>query len=337
SNNLNLPEGLQWSCQLLHQRTSAFSQDESLILPYDARLLLSPRPCSTFHQPCIVSPPPLSPTGYSDLPSDHEEMFYFDLDERQEIAQKKLRRKRDDERYLRVKLREEEDRQREAELKLSRIPPPEQINLMSRTLQALKSSPAPSLLEIRILTNHGSDPRFSSFLRKDGKWWDYWESMKSGESETQDIKELPSRPAPQPVGRSSNGLCRLADYGDSSDDGHESGSDKSHTANSSYEQEHIKGRNNLENDAHENSLPGPSNSDSFHPSGMGESSPQVNFSQRRDQQDLVNSELEALHVLLDDHQTTKVEPAEQLKRQERARQWAERRRKLASGVCPPET
>jgi hypothetical protein len=58
---------------------------------YDARLLLSPpRASSTLSNldPQITTPPHLSPTGYSDLPSDHEEMFYFEPHERLEIAQK---------------------------------------------------------------------------------------------------------------------------------------------------------------------------------------------------------------------------------------------------------
>lgn len=166
-------------------------------------------------------------------------MFYFEPTERQEIAKKKWRRKIDDERRARIKLREEEDKQLEEELRLSRIPPPEQIDLMKKTLQALNTSPSPSLLEIRILTNHGHDPRFSSFLKKDGKWAIYWESMKSDDSQL--APESGSQIGKASVNRDEpsnpNGLTGgLVDYDDSSDENesdHNSNSDKLITDNPS--------------------------------------------------------------------------------------------------------
>lgn len=53
---------------------------------------------------------------------------------------------------------------------------------MKKTQTALSSSDNPSLLEMRILANHGSDPRFS-FLRKGKaqKWKSEWEKIKRGE------------------------------------------------------------------------------------------------------------------------------------------------------------
>ncbi|POW05409.1 hypothetical protein PSHT_10765 [Puccinia striiformis] len=202
---------------------------------YDARLLLSPPSShSTLSnlQPQITSPPPLSPTGYSDLPSDHEEMFYFEPEERHEIAQKKLRRKRDDERSVRIKLREEEDRySKDVRLFVDQVwthtdeyhmyytnkkdPTDGTSYVNETTLEALKTSPSPSLLEIRILANHGNDPRFSSF----------YEEKESGEI----IGNLSSSTTPsnQPVQKRSSSsvipsatvaTCGLVDYGDSSDE-----------------------------------------------------------------------------------------------------------------------
>lgn len=50
------------------------------------------------------------------------------------------------------------------------------MNKLSATLQAAQD---PALLEMRILANHGSDPRFS-FLRKGGKWREEWETIRKG-------------------------------------------------------------------------------------------------------------------------------------------------------------
>jgi hypothetical protein len=56
---------------------------------------------------------------------------------------------------------------------------------LDKTLQAAQE---PTLLEMRILANHGSDPRFS-FLRKDGQWREEWEQIRregrEAESEAQ--------------------------------------------------------------------------------------------------------------------------------------------------------
>lgn len=47
-----------------------------------------------------------------------------------------------------------------------------------RKLSATLSVAAdPSLLEIRILANHGNDPRFG-FLRRGGKWREVWEAIR---------------------------------------------------------------------------------------------------------------------------------------------------------------
>ncbi|KNF00553.1 hypothetical protein PSTG_06246 [Puccinia striiformis f. sp. tritici PST-78] len=285
---------------------------------YDARLLLSPPSShSTLSnlQPQITSPPPLSPTGYSDLPSDHEEMFYFEPEERHEIAQKKLRRKRDDERSVRIKLREEEDRIREEQLRLSKIPPTEQVTLMKRTLEALKTSPSPSLLEIRILANHGNDPRFSSFLRREGKWRDYWESIKSAP----DLSSSSTTPSNQPVQKRSSSsvipsatvaTCGLVDYGDSSDE--DESVDRRSSVKDQEESQTVSkdGLNIIHEDKDEQTA------------------------ERIDTTNAVDNLLESDSTITIMN-TDKVDPIERSNRQQRAKLWAEKRKKSNPVIIHP--
>lgn len=90
--------------------------------------------------------------------------------------------------------------------------------MMQKLHLTLLASPSPSLLEIRILANHGADPRFS-FLRKGGKWREIWEKIRvvpkvevppkgeeqsslvaayGSDSETDDDDEAPER-VPEPA------------------------------------------------------------------------------------------------------------------------------------------
>jgi hypothetical protein len=50
---------------------------------------------------------------------------------------------------------------------------------MRHTLKSLTSSPNPQILELRIMTHHASDPRFS-FLKTNGRYSAYWQSLKGG-------------------------------------------------------------------------------------------------------------------------------------------------------------
>lgn len=56
---------------------------------------------------------------------------------------------------------------------------------MSHTATSLLSSPNPSLLELRILANHASDPRFE-FLR--GRYKTTWERLKAEARRESDVK-----------------------------------------------------------------------------------------------------------------------------------------------------
>lgn len=93
---------------------------------------------------------------------------------------------------------------------------------MKRTLNALRSSPSPSLLEIRILTNHGNDIRFSSFLKRDGQYRSYWEHMNSSEASPPSAAEEEADQQKQQADHQSSSLEGLiAHYGDSSSEENE--------------------------------------------------------------------------------------------------------------------
>jgi hypothetical protein len=77
-----------------------------------------------------------------------------------------------------------------------------QKDFMRRTASHIQSSANPGQLEMRILANHGSDPRFA-FLR--GRWKDTWNKIK------QDVSSKESDTA---VGRGS-AMGALAGYEDS--------------------------------------------------------------------------------------------------------------------------
>lgn len=80
---------------------------------YDALNLLDALPP---HTPRSRSPSPALSVGFSDLPSDSEEMFYFDPTTREEIGREKKRRKLEDGREERLRLiREREEDERRAD------------------------------------------------------------------------------------------------------------------------------------------------------------------------------------------------------------------------------
>jgi hypothetical protein len=77
---------------------------------------------------------------------------------------------------------------------------------MQRTAAHVLSSPNPTQLEMRILANHGNDPRFA-FLR--GRWKRVWEATR--------LANAPKKPE-VPVKAGGSGLGALAGYGDSGDE-----------------------------------------------------------------------------------------------------------------------
>lgn len=178
--------------------------------------------------------PSISASGWSELPSDTEDTFFFSSDEAQEFQRDKKRRRLEQLREQHLAAREaarspspptqeepvvwEEDEEVRCgfpplDLSFADFPfhpllqPAANIlALMKHTAKSLRSSPNPQVLTLRILTNHSSDPRFA-FLR--GRYKREWERM------------LDPPPAPVPLKKEElpkgvTGL--LGGYGSDSDD-----------------------------------------------------------------------------------------------------------------------
>jgi len=80
--------------------------------------------------------------------------------------------------------------------------------MMKKLHSTLSSAQNPSLLEMRILTNHSNDPKFQ-FLKKGGKWRDVWERIRRGEK-----VQLSKKDEEVKSGRL-GGLAGLGGYGSS--------------------------------------------------------------------------------------------------------------------------
>lgn len=101
-------------------------------------------------------------------------------------------------------------------------PDEQQYQLMQRTAKALTQSDNRPLLEMKILANHGSDPRFA-FLRS-GKaqlWSDVWQALKDPQSHLFSYQQMrshlenPKQSAPPAPSKPSSSL--LVNYDTSSD------------------------------------------------------------------------------------------------------------------------
>ena len=220
---------------------------------YDARLLLESLPDSS--PPPAHAARPSSPGGWSDLPSDSEDTFFFSAEEVEDYRREKRRRVMDRDREARLRaIRAEEGddagerdpredwggSDEEARLHshshapaliyfhltaIARIntpytniqPDDAEHELMRRTAAHILVSPNPAQLEMRILANHGADPRFA-FLR--GRWSRAWRLTK-GKARLE-MEAEKKRKAEDAKAQSDAGIGGLAGYGDSdeeSDDG----------------------------------------------------------------------------------------------------------------------
>ncbi|KAJ7641526.1 hypothetical protein FB45DRAFT_358980 [Roridomyces roridus] len=216
---------IQWNPRNLHEPAAFPSDEDDDFAPppqtvaqssfwvdrYDARLLLDALPESTAPQ---SSPP--SPSGWSDLPSDSEDTFFFSPDEAEDYRQEKRRRVMDRAREERLKARREEDGEPEEAPEdvwggSDEEPDEAQTELMKRTAKSIVATANPAQLEMRILANYGGDKRFA-FLR--GRWKAAWIASKR-EAE----KELQEEEAKR--ADTAGGLGTLADYGDSDEEGSE--------------------------------------------------------------------------------------------------------------------
>ncbi|CAE6466093.1 unnamed protein product [Rhizoctonia solani] len=185
---------------------------------FDARLLLESleniaTPSSI--QPIAQIDPPAD-VGWDDLPSDAEDTFFLTPKEVDEYRHDKRRKLLEKEREDRLRALAEED-----QVNGRGGEPPEalwggsdeepddvQANLMQRTAAHIRASPNPTQLEMRILANHGADPRFA-FLR--GRWKRAWVQMRQEQA----------RPTNSETTRSMIG--GLTAYASDSDSGQKSG------------------------------------------------------------------------------------------------------------------
>lgn len=184
---------------------------------------------------------PGSPSGWSDLPSDAEDTFFFTPDEIEDYRREKRRRLIDDGRAARLRaLRAEADSDSEPAdpreewggsdeearhlsfplilwyhaLTLARQPDESQRELMQRTAAHVLASPNPAQLELRILANHGADARFA-FLR--GRWARAWRLAKA-KRHVELAEERERARAEEDAKKGAAGIGALAGYGDSDDD-----------------------------------------------------------------------------------------------------------------------
>ncbi|KAG6833343.1 hypothetical protein H0H87_008519 [Tephrocybe sp. NHM501043] len=180
---------------------------------YDVRLLLDTLP--PLHPSETIQAAPDSPGGWSDLPSDSEDVFFLSPEEVEDYRRDKKRRHIEHVREERLKARRAEDGELSAEEEdvwggSDEEPDDAQRDLMQRTATHLMSSPNSTQLEARILANHGSDARFA-FLR--GRWSNTWKLAK-GKAKMAKAKEEQEK-------QSASGLGVLAGYGDSDADSEE--------------------------------------------------------------------------------------------------------------------
>jgi hypothetical protein len=103
-------------------------------------------------------------------------------------------------------------------------PPAQTLALMTHTLTSLLSASNPQILELRILTLHHSDERFS-FLKTGGRYRKAWERLKRDEGVGTEVEA--KKPAGSGSGSRGSGLGGLMGaYADSdSDDDEESAKD----------------------------------------------------------------------------------------------------------------
>ncbi|KAA1133092.1 hypothetical protein PGTUg99_013203 [Puccinia graminis f. sp. tritici] len=227
---------------------------------------------------------------------------------------------------------------------------------MKRTLDALKGSPSPSLLEIRILTNHGNDPRFSSFLRRDGKWRAYWEAMKAGPDPSDSAAPTtssssstqPSDPqgssTPHPTSNPALAAGGLVDYDDSSDENENDDLVSSKPLNLEETEppadNNPSSSTNRASEADEKDNPIEPRSETNNDSERTpESEVQAPLQTTRPTLPIDNDDGEEEAILLEQLQPSTlldpiptpktVDPIERLNRQQRAKLWAQNRKKSA--------
>ncbi|KAF9507613.1 hypothetical protein BS47DRAFT_1398470 [Hydnum rufescens UP504] len=145
---------------------------------FDARLLY---PSASRDSPSVsASVSPVAHVGWEDLPSDAEDTFFLSPLEIENLRIEQRRRdmERNREERMRMISSQEQEPRSEADAwgGSDEEPDSTQITLMRRTALQFQASPNSTRLEMRILANYGSDPRFA-FLR--GRWKRAWDRTKA--------------------------------------------------------------------------------------------------------------------------------------------------------------
>ncbi|KAG8895860.1 hypothetical protein FRB99_000312 [Tulasnella sp. 403] len=145
---------------------------------------------------------------WDDLPSDAEDVFFLSPSEISAYRRDKRLRLMEQQRQERLRSLQDEENVRGVQEcegasgdnaitgldtwgDSDEEPDEPQLLLMTRTATHIRNSPNRTLLEMRILANHGADPRFA-FLK--GRWKKRWSSLLSEESSKPptDERKLPA-------------------------------------------------------------------------------------------------------------------------------------------------
>ncbi|KAK0506188.1 hypothetical protein EDD18DRAFT_1455545 [Armillaria luteobubalina] len=176
---------------------------------YDARLLLYDIDVERAGHSVL----PESPGGWSDLPSDTEDTFFFSPEEADDYHREKKRRLNDEVREERLRARLAEDGRRinngegaTRRYGLLLIKPEDSVReVMRRTAQLILSAANPTQMEMKVLVDFGDKQPAFAFMK--GRWSRAWKTVKAT-TRLQLAEEKMQRNA-------SAGLGGLADYGDS--------------------------------------------------------------------------------------------------------------------------
>ncbi|KAG6372520.1 hypothetical protein JVT61DRAFT_7626 [Boletus reticuloceps] len=194
--------------------TEQLNQPALWVDRFDVRLLLDHSPGFPSEN---IQVRPISPSGWSDLPSDSEDTFFFSPDELEDYRRDKRRKLLDrgrEERLRALETIDDQERDTDPWEGSDEEPDEAQRELIRRTASHIISSPNPAQLEMRILANYGTDKRFA-FLR--GRWSRVWRTEKERvrQRQAEEAKEI------QPP-TTLTSLGGLASYGGSDTDGEES-------------------------------------------------------------------------------------------------------------------
>ncbi|KAK0233130.1 hypothetical protein IW262DRAFT_1451689 [Armillaria fumosa] len=169
---------------------------------YDARLLLYDIDVERAGRSVF----PESPGGWSDLPSDTEDTFFFSPEEAGDYHREKKKRLNDEAREERLRARLAEDGEEDQQWGGSDEEPEDSVKeVMRRTAKLILSAANPTQMEMKVLVDFGDKQPAFAFMK--GRWSRAWKTVKAT-TRLQLAEEKMQRNA-------GAGLDGLADYGDS--------------------------------------------------------------------------------------------------------------------------